>query len=74
MVVAKRKGFYGGKRFDFEITPAEGRERPELVLMEIPYRANVSVGVVIEVRGQIFGGLMCSVGGAKFIPCKWGCV
>jgi hypothetical protein len=77
LVIAKRKGFYGARRFDFEVAPANviGRQL-DIYLAELPLLVNDSVLVTIDVQQR--GGtpigvhLMCSAGGERFFPCESG--
>ena len=76
LVIAKRKGFSGTRRFDFEVAPDNAAAELEVQLEELPDLVNRSVLVMITVsrsgsRDTPTGiRLMCSVGGRRFVPCE----
>lgn len=76
LVIAKRKGFYGTRRFDFEVEPSNvlGAEL-EVYLAELPEPVNGSVLVTIDVIKRVSPPtgvrLMCSTGGEQFVPCEF---
>ena len=72
LVIAKRKGFFGSRVFNFEVEP---EQKLELVLSEkvINGSLNGTIAVVMEVRNAVTSRnihLMCSMGGARFFPCE----
>lgn len=74
LVIAKRKGFYGTRKFDFDIAPVEVPESELTVtLTEQPEFANGSILVKMDVRkGSIAPTsfrLRCSTRGRDFVPC-----
>ena len=71
LVIAKRKGFFGTRRFDFEVLP-DVVEQLELELTQMMELEDGSVPVSMRVTGTIRGQLrlMCSLDGGDFAPCE----
>ena len=82
MVIAKRKGFHGTRRFDFEVKSENPKPKGQLrvELRELPVTAQRQVAVAIDVTREREGSpkyeeeqgtikLLCNVS-RRLLPCE----